>query len=371
MKKYLSIVIALVLVVGGYLYSSHLANSKKKRAPQVEKIQQSVFVEIVENATIPIQIIENGRLTASNKIAIYAEVQGVMEATKKEFKAGTVYQKNDVMVKIYADDKRASLLAQRSILENLIASILPDLRVGQPKAYQKWNNYLKSFEVNTPIETLPETSSDREKYFITSKNVYTTYYQTRNLEIVFQKYQIVAPFDGILTEASITLGSLVMPGQKLGEYIEPSNYEVEVWVSKEAALSLAIGNQVEIKNGRLKHKISGVIARINGKVESNSQTVRVFIKVQDSGLKEGLYLQAVMQGNPIENAYEVANSLLVNGNQLYVVVNNQINLVSVLIMHKKTSSVVVQGLEDGMKLVSKPLPGAYAGMDVSIIKEDQ
>ena len=371
MRKSLSILIALVLLVGGYLVSSHLANSKKKRAPKIEVLQQSVFVETVVNTAIPIQIVENGRLTASNKIAIYAEVQGVMEATEKEFKVGTLYQKNELLVKISDDDSRASLLAQRSTLENLVASVLPDLQVGQPKAYQKWNQYLKNFDVNKPINKLPETSSDREKYFITAKNIYTTFYKTRNLEITLQKYRIIAPFDGILTEAAVTRGSLVRPGQTLGEFIEPTNYELEVSVNKEAALFLAVGNQVEIKGGGSDGILSGVISRINGKVNLNSQTIKVFIKLHHEALREGMYLQAIMQGSPIPNAYQVASGLLVNGNQLYVVMNNQLKLINVSILYKKHHSVVVKGLENGMKLVSKLLPGAYAGMEVTVIKADQ
>lgn len=371
MRKYLSMVIALVLVIGGYFYASHLANSKKKRTEKVEQVQQSVFVEVVKNSTIPIQIIENGRLTASNKIAIFAEVQGVMEVTKKAFKVGSRYKKDEILIRIRDDASQANLLAQRSVLQSLIASVLPDLQVSQPQAYQKWFEYMEKFDVNKPLKKLPETSSAREKYFITAKNIYTTFYQTRNLEINVQKYKIAAPFDGILTEATVTLGSLVMQGQKLGEFIEPSKYELEVSVGKTLAPSLAIGSRVEIKGGDLNQKIPGVISRINGKVELNSQTVKVFIALEASELKEGLYLQAIMQGIPIENAYEVASSLLVNGNQLYLVVNDRIELVSVSILHKKYNSVVVQGLKDGMSLVSKPLPGAYAGMDVTIVTADQ
>jgi len=371
MRKYLSVVIALILLIGGFLIASHLANSKKKRASKVEQIQQSVFVETVKNSDIAVKIIENGRLTASNKIAIYAEVQGVMEPTPKEFKTGVIYHKNDVLVKIRDDDSRTNLLAQRSTLQNLVASVLPDLQIGQPKVYQKWEQYLKNFDVNQPINELPATSSDREKYYIAAKNIYTTYYKTKNLEINLQKYQIVAPFDGILTEVAVTPGSLVRPGQKLGEFIQPTVYEMEIAVNKSAALSLAIGNKVEIKNGDSTRQLSGVIARINGKIEANSQTVKVFIKLKDEELREGLYLQATMQGVAIHNAYQVASNLLVKGEQLYIVVNNRLELVNISILHTKYDSVVVGGLKDGMSLVSKPLPAAYAGMSVSIVNAEQ
>ncbi len=46
------------------------------------------------------------------------------------------------------------------------------------------------------------------------------------------KYTIKAPFKGILTEALVTEGTLIRNNQKLGEYIDPSLYEMEVSLGK-------------------------------------------------------------------------------------------------------------------------------------------
>lgn len=331
---------------------------------------QSVFVEKVENRNIPILISESGRLVAKNKIEIYAEVQGVMETTPKEFKPGSIYKKGDILVKIRSTDYNANLQAQKSILQNLITSVLPDLQLDYPEAYTKWNDHIKNFDMNKPIGELPKTTSAKEKYFIIGKNIYTTYYQTKNLEIILQKYIIRAPFNGILTEAIVTPGTVIRLGQKLGELIDPNVYEMEVSVSKSLLPSLSIGKTVEVKNGNNSNLTwHGKIVRINGKVDTNTQTVKVYILLKGEELKEGMYLEAHISATPLKDAYEVSSRLLVDGHKLFIVNNNKLEIVPVKILHKTYNSVVVQGIKDGMQLVSKPISGAYAGMEVSISDE--
>ena len=62
------------------------------------------------------------------------------------------------------------------------------------------------------------------------------------------KYQIRAPFSGTLTEALVSPGTLVRIGQKLGEFIDPSIYEMEVSINSEFANLLKVGNSVVLSN---------------------------------------------------------------------------------------------------------------------------
>ena len=367
MRKYITIAISIILLGGSYYIAKGLVANKKKRKPASEKVVQSVFVEKVKNGAIPIQIIESGRLVAKNKIEIYSEVQGIMEPTTKEFKPGALYNKGEVLVKIRNNDYYANLQAQKSTLQNLITSVLPDLRLDYPEAYDKWVNYLQSFDMSKPIGKLPATTSDKEKYFITSKNIYTTYYNTKNLEIIFQKYTLRAPFKGILTEGTVTPGTVVRPGQKLGEFIDPNVYELEVAIKKSQMASLKVGQKVRVKSPNLGDQSwDGKIIRINGKIDTGSQTVKVFIQINSSELREGMYMEANITGSPIQNAYEIPSGILIDGKMLYVVKDQKLEIVSVNVLHKKENSVVIRGLQDDIQLVIKSIAGAYAGMEVLI-----
>jgi len=366
MRKSISIVLAILLIAAGIYAANLIINKEKKARPQAKKVVPTAFIVSVVNGDVPIKIKESGRLTAKNRLEVYSEVQGVMEQTAKEFKPGNEYGRGELMVKIRSADYYANLQAQKSVLQNLITSVLPDLRLDYPEVYQKWDTYLKNFDMDKPVKKLPETSSEKEKFFITGKNIYTTYYNTKNLEIIYEKYTLRAPFKGIITDALVTPGTVVRPGQKLGEFIDPSVYELEIALSKSILPDLKVGKKVTISDSENTDlSWNGKIARINGKVNSTTQTVQVFIELRGELLREGMFLQALIEANPKSNAFEVPRNLLVDDTKLFIVTDSTLRAVPITILHRTNDSMVVSGLDDNMQLVIKPVPGSYPGMVVN------
>ena len=126
----------------------------------------------VKNKTISVSIREQGRLIAKKRTNLYAEVQGIMKVRSKEFKIGVAFKKGEIMIEMANDAYYANLQAQKSILQNLITSILPDLRLDYPKAYEKWGKYLDEFELSQPLRKSTKNFLGsrkilyhREKYF--------------------------------------------------------------------------------------------------------------------------------------------------------------------------------------------------------------
>ena len=228
MRKYVSIIIGLTLIAISVLIAVAFIKSSDKKKPKIAKDTKTVMVNIVKNKTIPILINSTGSLIAKNKIEIYSEVQGVLNISKKEFKAGTYYLKGEIILSINTDEHLANLRSLKSNLHNSLLSIMPDIKVDFPFEYEKWQNYLILLDVEKNLPELPETKSDREKYFFTGNNIYTQYYNLENLDIRLSKYTIRAPYNGVLTEALVTQGSLIRQGQKLGEFINAHTYEMEL-----------------------------------------------------------------------------------------------------------------------------------------------
>ncbi|MCG8306982.1 MAG: HlyD family efflux transporter periplasmic adaptor subunit [Cytophagales bacterium] len=369
MRKYITIFVGILLIVAAAYIARDLSTREQRRRPRNEKVAPTVFTETIENSNTTVLVLESGRLLAKHRIEIFSEVQGVMQPTNKEFKPGATYRKGETVVSIRNDDFYANLQSQKSNLQNLITSILPDLRLDYPEAYKKWDEYLRAFDMDKPIRPLPEPSSDKERFFVTGRNIYTTYYSTKNMEIVLGKYNLRAPYSGVLTDALVTPGSLVRPGQKLGEFIDPTVFEMEVSVNKSILPSLKVGQSVLVRdteNHTLQWK--GKIIRINGRVDRATQTVMVYIELNGKDLKEGMYLEAVMEGESIENSVEISRSLLIDESKVYIVQDSSLLLVDIDPVFFNEKTVVVRGLEDGQQLVSKAVPGAYAGMEVKIFQ---
>lgn len=369
MRNYITIVVGILLLVAGFFGAKYVIGNAEKPKAREKKVIQSVYVETVQNSDIPIIISESGRLMAKNRLELYSEVQGLMESSRTEFKPGSRFKKGQTLVRVRSDDYYANLQAQKSVLQNLITSVIPDLRLDYPDVYQKWDNYLRNFDMDKSIAPLPKTTSDKEKYFITGKNIYTTYYTTKNLEIILRKYNLTAPFSGILIDALATPGTLVRPGQKLGEFIDPTIFELEVAISKSLLPSLAIGKDVLVTDAKdATKKWNGTVTRINGRVNSTTQTVQVFIDLVGENLREGMYLQAQIDGEAKTNSVEISRSLVVDESKVYIVKGEAMELVPISILYQNKNTVIVQGLKDGMKLVSKLVPNSFSGMTVSIIK---
>ncbi len=371
MRKIITIVLGIILIAAGIFIARTLANNERQQRPQQGKVVPTVFIDTVRNTDVPVEVIESGRLIAKNRIELFSEVQGVMEPNAKEFKPGVRYNKGEILVRIRDEDFYANLQGQKSNLQNLITSILPDLRLDFPDAYTKWDDYIRNFDMDKPVQPLPETTSEKEKFFITGRNIYTTYYNTKNSEIIWRKYNLIAPFSGILTEAVVTPGTLIRQGQKLGEFIDPTIYELEVAISKTFMPNLSVGHSVIIRDTETSGKEwNGKIVRINGKVDPSTQTVQVFIQLTGRDLREGMYLEAVINGQKEKNAYELNRSLVVDQTKLYVVRDNILDLVTIDPVYTTQRTIIVRGLNDGDQVLTKAIPGAYAGMEVKILTDN-
>lgn len=370
MRKYITIVLALVLLGLAFISAKALKNSKKSPMPAKTKMLPMAFTESVTNRNLPVLIPVSGSIKAKNKIKLYSEVQGVLEMNTKEFKPGVFYKKGEVLVKLNKTEFYNQVMAQKSSFYNQILSIMPDIRLDFPESYQTWQNYVNHYDLSKSLQELPEAASDKEKLFIASKNLFNTYYTLKNLEIKLSKYTIIAPFDGILTEANITPGTLVSPGQVIGEFIDTRLYELEVAVSTELASHLALGNKVQMRTLENGNKAwTGTLVRINGKVDKSTQTVAIFIELAGSDLQEGLYLQAFITAQSLPNSLEIARNLLVNESHVFIVADSTLHLVPVQVVYENDKTLLIQGLNNGQEILSQPIPRAFDGMQVKPVNE--
>lgn len=369
-KVILSVLAGIIIIVASIFISRWIVNSKVDRRPTPAKVIKTVFVDTVKNGTVPIIIPANGNLVAKRRVELFAEVQGVFRPGSKLFKAGQEYRKGQTLIRIDASEYYASVQSAKSNLFNLITSVMPDLQLDYPEHFEKWQRYLANFDLDNTTPKLPEITTEKEKYFISGRGILTSYYNVKNLEQRLSKYTIAAPFDGVLTEALVTEGTLVRAGQKLGEFINTGTYELQVAVSKNYSDFLKVGEQVELSNLNGSQDYTGVVSRINGRVDQASQTITVFIEVSDTRLKEGQYLEANLGAKEESDAIEIDRSLLTENNQIFVVRDSVLDVIDVNPVYFSEKKVVLKEVPEGTPIVSRPVSGAYAGMLVKVFEQD-
>lgn len=368
-RQIILLIISIAIVFGSVKIAQTLVSSKKPQdkneAPTSVKTVNTFTASNGEvQSTIPV----TGKLVAEKKIELYAEVSGMLQSQNKAFKEGNTFGKGEVLLSIDDSEFRLSILSQKSALLNSFTQLLPDLRIDFPDSYEKWNNYLKGYKIEGPLPALPELADEKEKYFLAARNIFGQYYNIKSLEEKLDKYTISAPFDGVVTESLIDAGTSIRIGQKLGEFIAPSTYELEVAVNLKDIELLNIGDQVELRSADVAGSWQGRIKRISKKIDGATQTVRVFVGVTGSGLKEGMYLAGSIESEVVKNAMELERKLITENSEVFVVKDGALQLQPVEVIKYGTGTAIVTGLPAGAEIVTSTLVGAYAGMPVRKIE---
>lgn len=368
MRKIILGILGVLIIVASVYVAKMIIDSKNNSRPKAEKVIKTVFTEQVQNGNVPIIVPANGNLIAKNRLELYAEVQGVFRGGAKLFRPGQQYRRGESIIRIDASEYAANVQSAKSNLYNQLTSIMPDLRLDYPEIFPKWQAYLTDFDMGDPTPKLPEMTTEKEKFFISGRGIMTTYYNVKNLEQRLSKYRISAPFDGVLTEALVTEGTLIRAGQKLGEFINTDVYELEVSISKNFSDLLEEGKQVTLTNLDKTKNFVGKVTRINGSVDQASQTIKAYIEVRDNSLREGMYLEANLNAKEETNAIEIDRNLLLENNQIFVVRDSLLDLINVDPVYFSSRKVVLKEVPDGTTILSKPVMGAFTGM---LVKEYQ
>lgn len=357
-----------VLLVAGAVYFSGILKSSKKEPKQNNRIKvTNVIYAPVELKNSAVAIQSNGTLSAKNKIDIVSRTQGVFMNSDRPFRAGVYFNEGDVLVSIDNAEFLANLRASRAQLLQSVTSILGDLKFDYADAFDKWNNYVQTFDVNNTLKELPTTGSAREKAFINGKNIVTQYYNIKAQEVQAAYYQIRAPFGGILRENLVDKGAMINGGQKLGTFISPSTYELEVKINPSELKLISVGKSVALTNGDKSQTWTGTIARINKVIDPQSQSAIAIVEVRGKDLREGMFLQAEITTVDLNDVAEIQRNLLIDDKYVFTVVDSLLQKQEVNILHIADKTVFVSGMTSGAWLVQKPVSGAFEGMKVNPI----
>ena len=367
-----TIIIGLIIIIGGITLSINLAKSSNKKEV-VEKTDFVKFVEVTEiqNTSINQPTKTTGTLKASKSIDVYAEVGGNLLSGKKPFKAGVSYKKGEVLLSIDSKEELLNLEYQKTDFFSLLLSILPDIESDYPDNLDSWSKYIKGFETKKAIKELPEPKSEKERFFLASKNIEYKYLGIKKAEFTLAKYTIYAPFNGILNTVNINPGALVRTGQKLGTFINTNNFELEISVPVSSSNSLKLGSSVDIYNDNKSQRWKGEVIRIGKSVDETTQTKSIYIAVSSKDLFQGMYLNASVKSESIDNAFAIKRALINKDNTVYIVNNNEIDLVQITVISYADNLAIVQGIPDRTKLLSAKFSGIHKGMKVEIISNKE
>lgn len=345
-----------------------------KSRPVVARPVKALIVSLGDN--VPETPVE-GRVDALYRISLFAEVNGVLSIGGKEFREGTRYRAGEVVLRLDDSELRASLVAQRSAFLQTLSTSLADLQTDFPGSAQVWLDYAAQMQVDATLPDLPEPADQRERLFLANRGILATYHNIRSAEERLSKYSIVAPFDGVLTEAMVQPGALVRAGQPMGTLVGIGDFEVKTAVHARYLPAISRGDSVAFFEENGQQVAVGEVKRLASNVDASTQSASVFCQIRSASafdaLRDGRYLSGKIYCQAIPESMALRVDLLNDEDMLFTIEKNAegeqvLRERKVVVLFRSQDEAVVSGLAPGAQILAEPMNGSYDGLPVNIVE---
>lgn len=370
-RKIIALGSAVLIILIFIVLSRKVAVREEPQKREVAQTVKRVEVLAVKNEDIQTRIPLYGRLIAFEKTEIFSEVSGMLLGKGKTLRPGMRVVAGEELLRMDSRELELSIKAQRATLLSSITQILPDIKIDFPENLSTWEDYRRNFKLDAELDSLPAAKSARERDFIALKSIYNQYYSIKSAEDKLRKYRIYAPFSGEISESMVNTGTYIRAGQKLATLMNSSSYELEASVPLSDLSYIKIGQQVALSSEDFEDKTwTGRISRISNSIDAQTQTVKVYIQVSGSNLRENMFLSGHIQASTLAKVVEVPRTLLMNGKQVFYVRDSVLDLYEVQPVKIGEQTVLLRGLPDGLALLRVNFPGAFVGMRVDIASSE-
>ncbi len=353
-------------IVGGSVFLSSWLGGMKE-APEVRpaaEVKKYVTTDRVVYREIPTEIMAHGRVRAAHTLDAIAEVTGKMTEGSVPLKEGQKFSKGSLLYRIDDTEARLDLQSLKSNFLRDLAAILPDLKIDFSENYEAWDTYFQQISLEAPIPDLPEHRSVKEKTFLATRNIFSSYYAIKSAETNLRKYRIYAPFDGTIAEVQLQSGSFVNPGSRIARLMRSDKLEIKVDVDTDDIRWISMGAPASILTEDNKKEWKGRVVRIGDFVNESTQSIDVFLSVDNapSDMYDGEYLKVKIPGQTVSRGMIIPRNALMNHDQVYILEDSTIRVQSVNLVRLNGESAIFNGLPEGSEVVVEPLINAHNNM---------
>jgi len=377
-RQFVTIAGTVGIFVGGVALIGVMGSMRPKIVPkEVELAPPAVFYQTAEPQSLTLDVYAQGEVRPRTDINLTAEVAGRIVKTSDLFVSGGAFEKGDLLVKIEDADYRATVAGANA----RVAQSEELLRREEAESDLARKDYEALGRESDPSELtlrMPQLAQARAAYAAAKADLTAA-------SLNLQRTEIRAPFKGRVRERSAGIGQFISPGAPIGRIFSTDVAEIRFPMTDAdlAKLGLPIAF-VETKEAPgpeaiLSATIAGEyrewrarIARTDGAIDAATRQISVIAVVDDpygAGASEGtplpmgLFVDARIQGQPIDNAIVMPRSALYGRNTVYVIKpDNTLDARSVSVVSADKDTITISGgVAAGDKIVSSPLRGAKAG----------
>lgn len=364
---------AVAIVVIGFIAMLTLGStdkhSNKRSIPEEVRL---VETQPVAFSNMTIEIEGSGVIESQRSLNHISEASGIVLFAKNDLKDGTYIREGELILEIDSREVENNLFTLRSEFLNSIASALPEIKVEDLVAYEKWYRYFTNLDIHSITPELPQITSSQERIKLSTRNIFNKYYAVKNQEILLSKHKINAPFSGYIKSNGVIENSFVSKGQHLFTLSDAGNVEIAVplLVDQVNFIDFSSSPVVEIVADQNKSEVMrGRIIRKETILDRNSQSLNVYVSFNNSNLNSyflpGNYVSVRIKGKSFNNVAKVPRHLVDNEGFVFTMDDGKLNKAKVeLVTIQGNSAIIKNTLSENNQIVTSILQKPLLGMKI-------
>lgn len=327
-RKLINLLVApLILFAALFIAKSMIAS--KKSPPVKPRTVASVQISVFESSPgthLPL-IDSYGNTQAYLTSMLSSQVSGQIQQIGPNFQAGKSVKSGETLVTIDPADYEAALSQRRSELAIANQSHEEEKTLSK-LAREDWISSGRTLESATPY------TLRKPQLAATQANVDSANTAIEQALLNLERTVLKAPFDAVVQSRSASPGDIVNNGAELGSLISRDRLEVRLPVTPNQARHLKLPS-FDNDGGTIKAQLStptlpdvawtAEITRLEPSVDPKNQTIYLIGEVPDPFDKEesflpiGAFVNATIEGSPLENVHPIPEVSVIDDSFVWVV----------------------------------------------------
>ena len=381
-RNIMRLMICLVLIAAGIGGARFLIATKPKvnRRPP-ERMAPLVRTAVLQPENYTFSIPAMGTVIPARETGLEVSVGGEVIYVHPEFTEGGMFAKGTKILQVDPKDYELAVQQKRRALADAEYSL--KLEQGhQDVARQEWSLLYGDKPIDEGESDLALRKPHLEKVQV---EIEAARAELEQAEINLQRTTLTAPFNALVLNSYVEMGSQVSSQERLADLVGTDTYWVRVslpidrlkWVQVPNGDQEA-GSEVDIFY-RADNVKTGRVARLLPDLSKEGRMARLLIEVADPldlqakdekkpMLLIGEYVRVSIEGEELHNVYRVPRSALRNDREVWIVdEESKLAIRPVKTIWRDQDTVVVRdGFKPGEALVISDIPAPVAGMDLRV-----
>ncbi len=377
MKLILPIIILCISLPLAYKYANSGKDiPKKERRAKILKVEAKPLLK----KSVETSIVTHGRIKPKHLLFLSFGVQGRVTMISDLFEKGTKVVKGQILAKIESEE--IEMMVAQSLTK--IAEIEQKLEIEKAtmeKDIREWKTARSLNKISTQEAKPSRLRAHEPQLNSLKKALASASSELKWRKIQLLKCQLIAPFDGIVTERNISVGSTIQSSSVTGQlisldyYLEcPLTQSDQTLISKTGfpnkSLKIMVGSTIS------NHKITGKLLRYSASVNPQAQlttAIAEFNLSKDNSPKllVDQFVKAFIAGPTFKNKFVIHESYHTPGKGiLFVTSDNLLSWRNPKVETRSNRRLIIDvnepSLLDNPQLCLTPLQNAVEGTKVNI-----